>query len=62
MPLFFLLTSITCMLISKAVASVPIWPSYATQPSNFVFRKDQSYIEADIDREAGVDYINSIPR
>ena len=45
-----------------AVSQAPEWPSYATNATNFVFRKDQSYIEDDDDRAEGVAYINSLVR
>ncbi|KAI4913672.1 hypothetical protein J4E90_005392 [Alternaria incomplexa] len=44
------------------VSQAPEWPSYATNATNFVFRKDQSYIEDDDDRVEGVAYINSLVR
>jgi acetylcholinesterase len=44
------------------VSNVPEWPSYASNATNFVFRKDQSYIEVDDDRAEGVAYINTLVR
>lgn len=44
------------------VNDIPAWPQYKKQVSNFVFRKDKSYIEADDDRKEGVAYINSLVR
>jgi acetylcholinesterase len=44
------------------VLQIPEWSSYATNTTNFVFRKDQSYIEVDDDRAEGVAYINSLVR
>ncbi|KAI1539401.1 PnbA Carboxylesterase type B [Pyrenophora tritici-repentis] len=44
------------------VPQTPMWPSYASNATNFVFRKDVSYIEADDDRETGVEYINNLVR
>ncbi|KAI4623046.1 uncharacterized protein J4E87_006139 [Alternaria ethzedia] len=44
------------------ITQTPQWPSYATNATNFVFRKDQGYIEDDDDRAEGVAYINSLVR
>ncbi|KAI4646799.1 hypothetical protein J4E93_005023 [Alternaria ventricosa] len=44
------------------ISQTPQWPSYATNATNFVFRKDQSYIEDDDDRAEGVAYINNLVR
>ncbi|KAF1967623.1 carotenoid ester lipase-like protein precursor [Bimuria novae-zelandiae CBS 107.79] len=44
------------------VEGIVDWPQYGESTSNFVFRKDQSYVEKDDDREEGVAYINSIVR
>ncbi|KAH6882862.1 Alpha/Beta hydrolase protein [Alternaria rosae] len=44
------------------VSQTPGWPSYATNATNFVFRKDQSYVEDDGDRAEGVAFINSLVR
>ncbi|CAN9203555.1 unnamed protein product [Alternaria alternata] len=44
------------------VPQIPEWPSYASNATNFVFRKDQSYIEEDDDRAEGVAYINALTR
>jgi len=49
-------------LTGVAVSQAPEWPSYATNATNFVFRKDKSYIEDDDDRAEGVAYINSLVR
>jgi acetylcholinesterase len=45
-----------------AVANMPEWPQYGKQPTNFVFRADASYVEADDDRKEGVAFINTIVR
>jgi acetylcholinesterase len=59
------------MLDYTIVPGIAEWPKYGegyehvpghTAPSNFVFRADKSYIEADDYRVEGMAYINSIPR
>ena len=50
------------LLTRHVVADIPEWPSYANETKNFVFRKDQSYIELDNDRAEGVAYINILVR
>jgi len=49
-------------LTHREVPQIPEWPSYASNATNFVFRKDQSYIEGDDDRAEGVAYINTLTR
>ena len=44
------------------VPGAPEWPSYADDATNFVFRKDESYIETDDDRAEGVAFVNSLVR
>lgn len=44
------------------VTNIIKWPKYSRNPSNFVFRSDQSYVEVDTDRKEGVEYINSLVR
>ncbi|KAJ5373753.1 hypothetical protein N7517_005759 [Penicillium concentricum] len=45
-------------------SDVARWPKYSSRATNFVFRlpRNDSYIEADTYRAAGIDYINSIAR
>ncbi|PVH98305.1 alpha/beta-hydrolase [Periconia macrospinosa] len=45
-----------------AVSDTVVWPKYKDSVSNFVFRADRSYIEADTDRMEGVAYINTLVR
>lgn len=51
-------------LMIRAVPHIPQWPRYSSKPANFVFRlpRNESYVEADTYRAAGMDYINSIAR
>ncbi|KAJ5659236.1 hypothetical protein N7507_005687 [Penicillium longicatenatum] len=46
------------------IPSIPTWPSFSSQATNFVFRlpRNESYVEADDYRVAGMQYINSIAR
>lgn len=46
------------------VPNIATWPKYKKKKNatNFVFRKDKSYVEVDDDRAEGVTYINSIVR
>ncbi|KAF2704146.1 lipase 3 precursor [Pleomassaria siparia CBS 279.74] len=44
------------------VPGVAEWPQYRKHVSNFVFRKDESYVEKDDDRAEGVAYINTLVR
>ncbi|KAH7091971.1 Alpha/Beta hydrolase protein [Paraphoma chrysanthemicola] len=44
------------------IANLPHWPQYGENASNFVFRADVSYVEADEDRREGVSFINDIVR
>ena len=44
------------------VEGISAWPQYRKKVSNFVFRADKSYIEADDDRKQGVAYINTLVR
>ncbi|KAJ5734318.1 Triacylglycerol lipase (LipA) [Penicillium malachiteum] len=46
------------------IANIPQWPDFARNATNFVFRlpRNESYIELDDYRTAGMDYINSIAR
>ncbi|KAJ4294580.1 hypothetical protein N0V90_008271 [Kalmusia sp. IMI 367209] len=44
------------------VADIAAWPQYGKSLSNFVFRKDLSYVEEDDDRVEGVAFINSLVR
>ncbi|KAJ5090556.1 hypothetical protein N7532_009240 [Penicillium argentinense] len=46
------------------VAQIPKWPSYSSRFANFVFRlpRNESYVEADYYRAAGIDFINTIVR
>jgi carboxylesterase type B len=50
------------ILTRRTVSQIPEWPSYAGNATNFVFRKDRSYIEEDDDRAEGVAYINNLVR
>ncbi|KAJ5708195.1 Triacylglycerol lipase (LipA) [Penicillium malachiteum] len=46
------------------ISNIPQWPDFAHNATNFVFRlpRNESYIELDNYRTAGMDYINSIAR
>ncbi|KAJ5622170.1 Triacylglycerol lipase (LipA) [Penicillium herquei] len=46
------------------ISNIPEWPDFARNATNFVFRlpRNESYIELDDYRTAGMDYINSIAR
>jgi len=44
------------------VPGIVEWPQYRGEPQNFVFRKDKSYVEKDIDRVEGIAFINTIVR
>ena len=46
------------------VPNIPTWPRFSSQATNFVFRlpRDESYVESDDYRVAGMQYINSIAR
>jgi hypothetical protein len=57
-PLHLLIDALT----HREVPQIPEWPGYASNATNFVFRKDQSYIEEDDDRAEGVAYINTLTR
>ncbi|KAJ5565121.1 Triacylglycerol lipase (LipA) [Penicillium frequentans] len=46
------------------IPNIPTWPQFSSQATNFVFRlpRDESYVESDDYRVAGMQYINSIAR
>ncbi|KAJ5632333.1 Triacylglycerol lipase (LipA) [Penicillium lividum] len=46
------------------IPSIPTWPRFSSKARNFVFRlpRDESYVETDDYRVAGIDYINNIAR
>ncbi|CDM26756.1 hypothetical protein DTO013E5_7041 [Penicillium roqueforti] len=46
------------------VPDIAKWPKYSSRATNFVFRlpRNECYVEADIYRVDGIDYINSIAR
>lgn len=48
--------------MTRAVPNLPVWPQYGEKATNFVFRADKSYVEADVDRKEGVAFINTIVR
>ncbi|KAJ5788039.1 hypothetical protein N7457_003029 [Penicillium paradoxum] len=47
-----------------SVSGTAEWPKYASRATNFVFRlpRNESYVEADTYRAAGIEYINTIVR
>lgn len=51
-------------ILTLLVSHIPQWPKYPTKATNFVFRlpRNESYIENDTYRAAGMDVINNIAR
>jgi hypothetical protein len=49
---------------SLLVSGIAEWSKYASRATNFVFRLplNESYVEVDTYRAAGMNYINNIPR